>query len=45
MSALFDELLDLGLDPILVSSADPDQVLMSFAGWTERRLAFRGRRR
>ena len=45
ISALFDELLDLGLDPILVSSADPDQVLVSFAGWTERRLAFRGRRR
>jgi uncharacterized protein (DUF58 family) len=41
--SLCDQLRDLGLEPILVSSAEPDHVLQAFSAWTEQRLAQRGR--
>jgi hypothetical protein len=40
---LLDRLRGLGLEPILLSSADPEHVLVSFARWTEQRLVERGR--
>jgi uncharacterized protein (DUF58 family) len=39
---LFARLHRLGLEPILVSSADPNEILLAFSGWTEQRLAQRG---
>jgi uncharacterized protein (DUF58 family) len=43
LQELLDRLRGLGLEPILLSSADPDHVLVSFARWTEQRLVERGR--
>ena len=40
---LLEQLRNLGLEPILLSSADPERVLQSFSEWTEQRLAQRGR--
>lgn len=40
---LLSGLRGFGLEPILVSSAEPDEVLRSFARWTEQRLVERGR--
>ena len=40
---LLSQLLDLGLDPILVSSDEPAEVHLSFAAWTQHRLLRRGR--
>jgi uncharacterized protein (DUF58 family) len=40
--ALLDELVLLDLDPVLVSSSDPAEVLASFLDWTEFRRARRG---
>lgn len=40
--ALLDELLVLDLDPIIVSSSDPAELLASFLDWSELRRARRG---
>lgn len=40
--ALLDELVLLDLDPVLISSNDPSDVLASFLDWTEFRRARRG---
>jgi uncharacterized protein (DUF58 family) len=40
--ALLDELALLDLDPVLISSSDPAEVLASFLDWTEFRRARRG---
>ena len=40
--ALLDELLLLDLDPIVVSSSDPAELLASFLDWSELRRARRG---
>ena len=40
--ALLDELAVLDLDPVLISSSDPAEVLASFLDWTEFRRARRG---
>jgi uncharacterized protein (DUF58 family) len=40
--ALLDELVLLDLDPVLISSSDPSDVLASFLDWTEFRRARRG---
>jgi len=42
LRALFKHLRVLGVEPILVSSADPQQILLAFSGWTEQRIAQRG---
>ena len=42
LRALFKHLRMLGVEPILVSSADPQQILLAFSGWTEQRIAQRG---
>jgi hypothetical protein len=40
--ALIDELALLDLDPVLISSREPSEVLASFLDWTEFRRARRG---
>ena len=40
---LLDQLRNLGLEPIVVSSADTYVILESFSAWTEQRLIQRGR--
>lgn len=40
--ALLDELVLLGLDPVLISSSDPSDVLASLLDWSELRRARRG---
>ena len=40
--ALIDELALLDLDPVLISSSEPSEVLASFLDWTEFRRARRG---
>ena len=40
--ALLDELALLDLDPVVISSSDPSEVLATFLDWTEFRRARRG---
>jgi uncharacterized protein (DUF58 family) len=42
LAALIDELALLDLDPVLISSSEPTEVLASFLDWTEFRRARRG---
>ncbi len=42
LPALLDELALLDLDPVLISSSEPAEVLASFLDWTELRRARRG---
>jgi uncharacterized protein (DUF58 family) len=42
LRTLLSHLRMLGVEPILVSSSDPQQILLAFSGWTEQRLAQRG---
>ena len=42
LAALIDELALLDLDPVLISSSEPSEVLASFLDWTEFRRTRRG---
>ena len=42
LTALLDELALLDLDPLLISSSEPSEILAAFLDWTEFRRARRG---
>ena len=43
LAGLVDGFVSLDLEPVVVSSSDPDDILASFLSWTEQRLYRRGR--
>jgi hypothetical protein len=42
-AALLEHLSNLELEPVLVSSDEPDQIVASFLDWADRRQALRSR--